>query len=287
MTNTDRAKLAEEVRARVQAALDGQAWVAIPEGATVPVVEPWIVVRDEWDEGDTLYAHEAPVDTEWVSMARRANYPATYYVRASDLPRLTYPDPDPDQAVLDAIKLGLHAPDPTALRAEHVIEPRAVQGMTAPLDLDAIRARADAATEGPWAPWLDLDGTPHMQGMLMVGNAAAVIPPGQCWIEGVDVNPIAHTHTPEDRAFIAHARQDIPALLDRIRDLEAAIARVRAPHALPVPHHPRPRRERVVIARLLVRLGLRSSCCHARLIRPYGWPPSYAACASCHRRARR
>ena len=33
---------------------------------------------------------------------------------------------------------------------------------------------------------------------------------------GVDVNPIAHTYTPEDREFIAHARTDVPALLDAL-----------------------------------------------------------------------
>ena len=79
--------------------------------------------------------------------------------------------------------------------------------------LDQIEARANAATEGPWAPWRDQDGALHMNGLLMVGNAAAVIPEGESWVEGVDVNPIAHTYTPEDREFIAHARTDVPALV--------------------------------------------------------------------------
>ena len=82
--------------------------------------------------------------------------------------------------------------------------------------LDKIEARANAATEGPWAPWRDQDGAPHMNGLLMVGNAAAVIPEGESWVEGVDVNPIAHTYTPEDREFIAAARTDVPALLDAL-----------------------------------------------------------------------
>ena len=82
--------------------------------------------------------------------------------------------------------------------------------------LNEIEARANAATEGPWAPWLDQDGTPHMNGMLMVGNAAAVIPEGVSWIEGVDVNPIAHTYTPEDRAFIAASRTNVPALVNAL-----------------------------------------------------------------------
>ena len=83
--------------------------------------------------------------------------------------------------------------------------------------LDQIQRRANAATEGPWAPWLDQDGAEHMGGLLMVGNAAAVIPDGEEWVDGVDVNPIAHTYTPEDRAFIAAARTDVPALVDALR----------------------------------------------------------------------
>lgn len=89
----------------------------------------------------------------------------------------------------------------------------------------AARARCATATEGPWAPWLDQDGADHMNGMLMVGNAAAVIPDGGMWVDDVDVNPVAHVYTPEDRAFIAHARADIPALLDEIERLRAESAR--------------------------------------------------------------
>lgn len=65
---------------------------------------------------------------------------------------------------------------------------------------EAARARCAMATEGPWAPWLD-------------------------WVDGVDVNPVAYVYTPEDRAFIAHARADIPALLDEIERLRAESAR--------------------------------------------------------------
>lgn len=83
--------------------------------------------------------------------------------------------------------------------------------------LDAIQARADAATEGPWAAWLDQDGAKHMQGRLMVGNADAVIPDGETWIEGVDVNPVAECYTPEDRTFIAAARTDVPVLVAALR----------------------------------------------------------------------
>ena len=83
--------------------------------------------------------------------------------------------------------------------------------------LDQIEARANAATEGPWAPWRDQDGAPHMNGLLMVGNADAVIPEGEFWVEDVDINPVAHTYLPEDREFIAHARTDVPDMAAALR----------------------------------------------------------------------
>lgn len=92
----------------------------------------------------------------------------------------------------------------------------------------AIRARLAAATDGPWAAWTDQDGTPHMVGMLMVGVAAGVIPDGETWVEGADVNnPVAHTYTPEDREFIAHAPTDLAALLAEIDRLRGQITEAR------------------------------------------------------------
>lgn len=94
--------------------------------------------------------------------------------------------------------------------------------------LDSIREREWAAAEGPWAPWLDQDGQPHMQGRLMVGVAAGVIPDGETWVEGPGVNnPVAETYTPEDRVFIAHAREDIPALLAEVERLRDELAKAR------------------------------------------------------------
>ena len=83
--------------------------------------------------------------------------------------------------------------------------------------LDHTHRLDSEATEGPWAAWTDQDGQPHMNHMLMVGNAAAVIPEGETWIEGVDVNPVAHTYTPEDRKWIAHARTALPAATAALR----------------------------------------------------------------------
>jgi len=87
-------------------------------------------------------------------------------------------------------------------------------------ELDQLRQLAANATPGPWALWLDQDGAEHMNGMLMVGNEAAVIPEGETWVEGVDVNPIACVYTPEDRAHIAAF--DPPTVLALIGRVEAA-----------------------------------------------------------------
>ena len=90
--------------------------------------------------------------------------------------------------------------------------------------LDAIRERAAKATAGPWAAWEDQDGQPHMQGRLMVGVAAGVIPDGDTWIEGPDVNnPVAETYIPEDRVLIAHAPQDLTDLLAEVERLRALL----------------------------------------------------------------
>lgn len=96
-----------------------------------------------------------------------------------------------------------------------------------PAELTAIRERVEQATEGPWAAWYDQDGQPHMQGRLMVGNADAVIPDGKSWVEGVDINPVAECLIPEDREFIVHARENVPALLDLVDTLTKRLEAVR------------------------------------------------------------
>lgn len=65
------------------------------------------------------------------------------------------------------------------------------------LDLDTIRARCEAATPGPWDPAEAL---------------AALFARG----------------TLEDAAFVAHAREDVPALLARVDELEATVAQAGA-----------------------------------------------------------
>jgi hypothetical protein len=75
------------------------------------------------------------------------------------------------------------------------------------LDLEAIKARADAATPGPWdvqTPHVHMDGTTQVR----------VAPIGKPKI-------FVDTMSQLDAEFIAHARADVPALLARIAELEA------------------------------------------------------------------
>ncbi|MCW6003935.1 hypothetical protein K1W54_04965 [Micromonospora sp. CPCC 205371] len=81
-----------------------------------------------------------------------------------------------------------------------------------PLDLDAIRARADAATEGPWVSGADYQPSwlPHE-------------------LITAPENPIVEFTADEqgaaDADFAAHAREDVPALLaaiDRVMAVEAS-----------------------------------------------------------------
>lgn len=90
-----------------------------------------------------------------------------------------------------------------------------------------IRARCEAATEGPWTPErgdLGLDGDARFPTSSLVTVYA---------YDDCDIHPLAdcscnHTCREEEvavsnAAFIAHARTDIPALLDA---LETALAQL-------------------------------------------------------------
>lgn len=70
------------------------------------------------------------------------------------------------------------------------------------MDLDAIEQRTRAATEGPW----EYDGR-TLWGRDDIGRIKA--------------------DTPEDRAFTTAARTDVPALVARVRELEAENTRLR------------------------------------------------------------
>lgn len=82
------------------------------------------------------------------------------------------------------------------------------------LDLDAIRERADAATKGPWhVEYCGERGYPQR-----VCNDAAVTVADTHW-GGGGLAP--------DAEFIAHAREDVPALLAEIQQLRAELEAVR------------------------------------------------------------
>ena len=84
---------------------------------------------------------------------------------------------------------------------------------TADLDVDAIQARCDAATAGPWS----FEQPTQSRLRFYVGECCG-------WFIYPATNSIWHGTTARDDArFIAHAREDIPALLAEVRRLRALI----------------------------------------------------------------
>jgi hypothetical protein len=74
------------------------------------------------------------------------------------------------------------------------------------LDLDAIEARANAATEGPWVA--------HPDGLV--------------WTERpIPGDPVSGSTEVEDAEFIAAARADVPALVAEVRRLRAELEQAR------------------------------------------------------------
>ena len=79
-------------------------------------------------------------------------------------------------------------------------------------DIQEIRSRCEAATPGPWKSYLD--GSDHSCGsdFIMTGAFGSSD-------RGEDLEIIGATIADYD--FIAHARQDIPKLLEEIERLKA------------------------------------------------------------------
>src|SRR5262249_15361143 len=89
---------------------------------------------------------------------------------------------------------------------------------------DVIKARADAATEGPWRV--------HAAGM---GIRGATTP--YAWILSPDNGSIAERHssgTMADCEFVAAARTDVPALLAEVERLRARVAEVEGERDAPI-----------------------------------------------------
>jgi hypothetical protein len=76
--------------------------------------------------------------------------------------------------------------------------------------IDEIQARADAAVPGPWTD----------EGEMWTRVEA----PGQSMAVAYDVL------SEGDRAFISHAREDVPWLVQRVRELEEGLVKYGADH---------------------------------------------------------
>lgn len=83
-----------------------------------------------------------------------------------------------------------------------------------PNPLDAIQARADAATEGPWRLWRDPSDSENKRG-------ASVETAWSHDAGGEDTDLITGWCAPADAEFIAHAREDVPRLVKALRAVEA------------------------------------------------------------------
>lgn len=80
-----------------------------------------------------------------------------------------------------------------------------------PIDLDAIEARAEAATAGPWHGEHDEFGCVHVGDYGWVASG----PQGQ----SPDYDGGTGDQGKADAEFIAHAREDVPALVAEVRRL--------------------------------------------------------------------
>jgi hypothetical protein len=87
--------------------------------------------------------------------------------------------------------------------------------------LDAIQARADAITPGPWRTWKDDGGR----------RGSAVETAWAHDADGADTELITDWCSPADAEFIAASPDDIAFLLDLARKQQAALDAVKALHA--------------------------------------------------------
>jgi len=89
--------------------------------------------------------------------------------------------------------------------------------MSEPIDLDDIEARAEAATPGPWN-WevhlndTEIDFAPGEQAFYWTWEVGG---------ENAELGGAEFEDPAPNVAFIAHARTDVPALIARVRELEA------------------------------------------------------------------
>lgn len=93
--------------------------------------------------------------------------------------------------------------------------------MTAAARLEEIQARADKATDGPWAAHVDRfqdESYRDIDGAWIPGVAEKGFYEGD--------KPALSMLDPEDAEFIAHAREDVPWLIEQVRKRDAALRAV-------------------------------------------------------------
>lgn len=81
-------------------------------------------------------------------------------------------------------------------------------------DLEAITARADAAAEGPWETRLSSSPVERMLGNWVIDTSEDASDPRNINYE---------VHGEAEAQFIAHAREDVPALVGEVRRLRNAL----------------------------------------------------------------
>lgn len=89
------------------------------------------------------------------------------------------------------------------------------------LDLDAVSRRCEAATPGPWKAYHRDGSYSPADDESNAGLGLEVDGPPDAVLRGT-------YRRSADAQFIAHAREDIPALLARVRELEQEAAALRA-----------------------------------------------------------
>nr|WSZ21196.1 hypothetical protein OH837_48995 [Streptomyces canus] len=106
--------------------------------------------------------------------------------------------------------------------------------MPKPPTIDEIRARADAATPGHWGTDYDGNGTYYVHARMRTTPAEGMASDGV----------VAELHgehgdgqTYANATFTAHARNDIPFLLDRVTELEELVKQLADPDACWFDHH--------------------------------------------------
>jgi hypothetical protein len=97
-----------------------------------------------------------------------------------------------------------------------------------PVDIDAIRARAEKATAGPWKN-LDDEGVEWNEPIACAYDSHS----RRYWSTGPEVH--SKEQVQADSQFIAHAREDVPALLKLVDEMTRVLLAVDQPDERIIP----------------------------------------------------